>query len=471
MSPRFKLLCVLMMSLPACSAVFAQTAKEIAEETAAIEKAKADALEDQLRARKAQLSLDQADKIAAQEADAKEQELADKRQTALATASKSLSDMSLKGAITDVSVSGVAIETSALTYRTLLPLTDRIVAEIKDIVPVRCKGVLLADEALLSSFPAYQMAENSLKTLSQQYKTAINKAQNDFVRLKGTAESGTKAGPATIPLVVNGIAALASVAQAFKTQMSVVSSAITIDPLALQAALAHSWRSVPKNRQALVVYPGFVDGAAASDVGAAVNELAANHDRAIDLQSDMTTWLNNRAVQDAADAAMQKAAKGAAKKKPATDPVALQKKQAVEGIAALLAQLKTIDTRVTQVIDTLNATSEQHPVSPLTQLIKIGFSIKKLRDGVPALTIKVVASGGNSLATNNLFTGAKLFHSGGAVLAYSLLDSDGAVLAGNVLDSHTGYVRMPRNTVPGLGNSWQQPAPPTDSMQGVTANP
>lgn len=471
MSPRFRLLCVLAISLSAYSAAFAQTAKEIAEETAAIEKAKADALEDQLRARKAQLSLDQAEKTAAQEADAKEQDLADKRQATLATATKSLSEMSLKGAITDVSVSGVAIETSALTYRTLLPLTDRIVTEIKDIDPVGSKGILLADESLLSSFPAYQVAENSLKTLSRQYKAAVNKAQNDFVSLKTTAESGTRAGPATIPLVVNGIAALASLAQAFKTQMSVVSSAITIDPLALQAALAHSWRSVSGNRQALVVYPGFVDGAAASDIGATVNELAADHDRAVDLQSDMTTWLNNRAVQDAADAAKPKAAKGAANKKAATDPVSLQKKQAVEGVTTLLAQLKSIDTRVTQVIDSLNATSEQHPVSPLTQLIKVGFSIRKLRDGVPALTVKVVASGGNSLATNNLFTGAKLFHSGGAVLAYSLLGSDGAVLAGNVLDSHTGYVRMPRNTVPGLGNSWQQPEPVTNSMQGTMANP
>lgn len=471
MSSRFRLICVLAIFLSVCPAAVAQTAKEVAEETAAIEKAKADALEDQLRARNAQLSLERADKAVALEADVKQQELADKRQAALATASKSLSDMSLKGAITDVSVTGVAIETSALTYRTLLPLTDRIVTEIKDIKQVASNGILLADDALLSSLPAYQMAENSLKTLSEQYKTAIDKAQNDFVLLKTTAESGTRAGSVTIPLVVNGIAALASVAQAFKTQMSVVSSAITIDPLALQAALAHSWRRFPENRKALLVFPGFVDGAAASDVGAVVNKLAADHDRAVDLQSDMTTWLNAHAVQDASDTVKQKSAKDTAKKKLAADPVSLLKKQAVEGITSLLAQLKTIDTRVTQVIDTLNATSEQHPVSSLTQLIKLGFSIKKLRDGVPALNVKVVASGGNSLATNNLFTGAKLFHSGGVVLAYSLLGTDGAVLAGNVLDSHTGYVRMPRTPVSGLGNSWQQVPSGTNDLQGAITNP
>ncbi|WP_296949805.1 hypothetical protein [uncultured Massilia sp.] len=458
--PAMLLLCFL-----SCPPVLAQTAKELAEDAAAIEKAKAEALESQLRARQAQLSLEQADRAAALALDTKEQEAAEKQRAPLAAAAKGLSDIALKGAISDVGVTGVAIETSALTYRALLPVTGRIAAEVNDAIPAAARGVLLADDSLFPLLAAYQAAEHSLKTLGGQYKSAVNKAASDFGSLRTTAESGTRSGTA-IPLVMEGIAAAASIVQAFKTQMSVVSSSMTVDPLALQAAMVHSWRAAKGQRKDIIVYPGLVAGSATSEIGMLVDQLSSDHDWALALQSDMTSWLKERSVHDAAEA-KPKAARGGASDKAASDATALEKKRAVEDITTLLAQLKEIDTRVVQVLNALNATSAQQPVSPLAQLIRVGFSVKELRQGVPVLNLKVVAAGGNSLATNNLFTGAKLFHSGGAVVAYSLVGSDGSVLAANVLDAHTGYVRMPRKTGTGLGNSWDTPKAVADARNGV----
>lgn len=454
---------------------YAQTSKELAQQEADTEKAKADAAEARLRAKKAQLDIDQADQKAKLDLQKSQQEVDDKRRAAIGDAAKSLSEASLKGDIKDVAVTGTPIETRALAHRALTPITDRLVQTIQPVLTkVKPTSVILADDQVLALLPIYQATEDSLKRLSTQYSGLLKDTTAAFGKLKDNYQTSERAFAAAFPLVLEGVAALANLAQTFKTQISVTATDVTIDNLAFQGALISSWAKASKpERPVLIAYPGLVADIGATEVGKTLQAITDTQGKALDLDMQMNLWLTEKKALEAKTKPKPKAkaapaAKGAAAKaKPAEgtadakdppEPEASPRSVVVAAVEALDAKLKAANERVDQVLQSLTSTSEKQPVPALAQLVKSGHVVKALKASSLILNAKVVSAGGNSLATNNLWTGPKLFHSGGAIVAYSLIKSDGSFVAGEVLDSHTGYIRMPRNAVGGLGSSWT-PAP------------
>ena len=479
----------------AAVSAFAQTTRTAAEEAAAVAKAQAETLEYLVRAGTAQRALDNAEKKAAADAEkaaqeaadkrladaqaAKkalldqekaEQELADKRQAALSAASKSLSEMSAGAAVKDVAVSGTPIEAKTLAYRALGPIARQLALEVAAAtkppappppaalppapLPVPT-SFILADQVTLENLIAAQVAEESLGRLAKTYGAGVTSAEVRLGQIKDGEDARTKSGGAVV-LALEGIKALASVIQTFQTTMSTAPHDIAIDPLALQAALAKAWRDNPTLQSApLVAQPGLSVKFTDTRIGKSMVQLAEALDRGVELQDDLQHWL---ATHKAAPASAPPAA-AKTKPKAAPDAEKLASPAAIDEVGQMLASLKAASARVADVLAGLYAPGAAQSGNVLTQLIRARHLSTGLDAGAALLSVKVVAAGGNTLATNNLWVGSKLFHSGGAVVAYTLVNKSGNLAGGGVLDSHTGYLRLKRSDSAGLGNSWDPPKP------------
>lgn len=527
MSIQKTLLLVAMLACGSTSAL-AQPTKEDALLQAEIEKAKAEAAESKARAIKAELEIQQAGekaklalqtaqnqadeaKAKAKKAELDNQQSEDKaklelqtaqdqadesRRTALKDASKSLSDLALKGEIKDVTVSGSQIESSTLTYRALSPVVKQIVAELSpQLCLLRAESVVLTDDQAIGALPAFEATLASAQTVATQYQSIIDQVRQTFQGLKTSYSTSQRFAMASLPLVMEGVVALASLAQTFKTQFSVTSTSVTVDTLALQGVLAKEWVincpstkseganvSSASNRMnpqpILTAYPNLNQNYASTKIGVAVTSLNTSQSQGLQLETEITVWLKQAkasiAQKPAADVDAAKppvAAKvptiSAPKNQPdepadsakkAEDVAAAAKKQVIEDVEMVLEKLKSANQRADQVLLGFIATTEKQPISPLIQLIKSERLATMLnKPSTYALNLRAVAAGGNTVATNNFWTGPKLFHSGGAVLAYTLIASDGHFVGGGVLDSHTGYVRLKIQDASTLGNSWGLP--------------
>ncbi len=465
------------------SSAFAQTLQE-AKDQADMEKAKADAAASKAAAKKSELELQQAEEKAKLDLQAAQDKADDAKRKALTESIGLVSN--LKTDTKDVSISGNAIETKALANRAVAKAAQQVVAMIPAAVCGTATTVILADDQAIGTLPGYEAGILTLSTLAKSYKALVANAQKSFADLKDMHDRKERAFLAALPALLQGVAAVGSIAQTFKTQLNVTGADVTIDQLAVYGALAGAW-TTKCAASTLTAYPNLGVDFAKSEAAKLLNEIVGLLATAQDLESEIDLWLIPNKAASAKDlAAMEAAQKTAAAKpaavaaKPSADatntaaakpapeaPIqkgltAAQKaaaearKSAIAEIEAVLAKLKAADLRVDQAIQQLFATSEKQPVSPIAQLAKAErFATAVKSANAYVLTIKAVAGGGNTVTTNNFWRGAKVFHSGGAVLAYTLLKgTNGAYVGGGLLDSHQGYVRLEIADKNSLGNSW-----------------
>jgi len=481
----------LVAALFPCVTAQAQTPLEDAEREAKIEKAKSEAAASKASAKKSELELQQAEEDARLKLKEKQDAADERRRKALSEAATALSN--LKPDTKDISVDGTAIETKTLAYRAVTPIAKQIVAEIG---PALCGDgqatVVLADEQLLASLPTYEAGILTLGTLAKQYKDMIDIADAEWTANRDAyaKEIDLRAAASTVPLLLHGIAAFGALVQTFKTQMDIKNVELTIDTLALQGALAGQWSSA-KCASALTANPNMNRSFASSNVGTSLTTLNTQYNRALNLELDISLWLQRTKDEAARKAAAEKppaekppadkpaAQKSAAQKPPAQKPdhgkpapkppaktapskeevAAEAKKDAISKIEAVLAKLKAANQRIEQAVQAFVATSEKQPISPLLQLVRL----ERLATAIAApnayiLTLKAVAGGGSRVTTNNFWRGPKVFHSGGAVLAYTLMGASGQYIKGGVLDTHSGYFQLEITDKLSLGNSWPEAA-------------
>jgi hypothetical protein len=467
---------------------FAQTVQE-AKEQAEIEKAKAEAAASKAAAKKSELDLQQAEEKARLDLQSTQDKVDDAKRKALTESIAAVN--SLKADAKDVSVSGNAIETKALANRAVTKVAEQLATMIPVAVCGSMTTVILADDQAIGSLPNYDAGILTLTTLAKSYKGLIKNAQKSFDDLKVMHDRKEKSLLAAVPALLQGVAAVGAVAQTFRTQLTVAGEDVTIDQLAVYGALAGIWTKKCA-ASTLTAYPNLGKDFASSGAAKLLEEVVSLLATALDLESEIALWLiPNKAALAKELAAIDAAQKAAALKpaavapkpgaegpkppadKPAPEapkpmaPTAEQKaaaearKSAIAEIEAVLAKLKTADQRVDQTIQQLVATSEKQPVSPIAQLARVERFATAIRSAnAYVLTIKAVAGGGNTVTTNNFWRGPKVFHSGGAVLAYTLIGADGAYVGGGVLDSHQGYVQLDIAEKKSLGNSWDADVKP-----------
>lgn len=105
-----------------------------------------------------------------------------------------------------------------------------------------------------------------------------------------------------------------------------------------------------------------------------------------------------------------------------------------------VAPLKALHTEYDKLAATLMATDEKTGHSGLTLLLKAEVLSTEVSNG-RILFLKALAGGGMNMTTRNLFTGSKVYHSGGAIIAYILFDNKGAITLSRTLYSYQGRVQ------------------------------
>lgn len=462
---------VSLVVLALSNSAFAQTTQE-AKDQAAIEKVKAEAAASKAAAKKSEIELQQAEEKAKLDLQAA-RDKADEAQRKALTDSIGLVN-NLKTNATDVSVEGNAIETKALANRAVSEAVQHVVENIKPTVCATNTTVILADDQAIGTLPSYEAGVLTLSTLATNYDALVTNAQNSFAELKdvhdGKIKKTERAAMAGVTALLEGVAAVGSIAQTFRTSIKVVGTDVTIDQLAIYGALAASWNTNCK-LSTLTAYPNLGVDFATSEAAKQLKNISDSLSKAQDLESQIAIWLvQNKPKSTEEMAALDAAKKDAVDKKSPKGkvPTAEQKaaaetrKLAITKIESLLEKLKADNQRADQAIQQMVSTSEKQPVSPIVQLAKAErFATAVKSDKAYILTIKAVAGGGNTVTTNNFWRGPKVFHSGGAVLAYTLLKgTNGAYVGGGLLDGHQGYVQLSVESKNLLGNSWDVKSSP-----------
>jgi hypothetical protein len=457
------LVSVTLVAIALSNLAFAQTLQE-AKDQAELEKVKAEAAAAKAAAKKSELELQQADEKSRLALQAEQDKADETKRKALAESITAVNN--LKTDAKDVAVTGNAIETKALAYRSVVRVTPQIVALISPVVCARQGTVILADDQAIATLSGYEAGLQTLSMLDDSYSRLVRNAQTRFANLKEMHERKEKSLALAAPLL-QGVAAVGAIAQTFRTQLNVSASEVSIDQLALYGALAGSWPEKCATT-VLTAYPNLGTDFAASDAARRMNNIGEALSAAQGLESEISLWLiPNKAasakevkeIEDAQKTAGERPAAGAPKRNAPTarqKAAAEARKSVIAEVETLLAKLKTDNQRVDLAIQQLVATSEKQPVSAIAQLAKTGrFATAIKQPNAYMLTIKAVAGGGNTVTTNNFWRGPKVFHSGGAVIAFTLLrGSDGAYLGGGVLDSHQGYVQLNIADRKSLGDSW-----------------
>jgi len=108
-----------------------------------------------------------------------------------------------------------------------------------------------------------------------------------------------------------------------------------------------------------------------------------------------------------------------------------------------IPMLKGLIDQCNKLTSSLFKASGENGANPLISLIKAEKIIKIL--GEPAsyvLYVKVLKAAGSNKTKRNLFTGTRLYHSGGSIISYALFDNQGAVKIANTLYNYDGYLQI-----------------------------
>lgn len=454
---------------------FAESVADQAELDVKIAKSKADAAEANARAVKADVEAQtMAEKTQLElkktklEIEKTEASADEAQRTALKDSVATLSGMAVKGDTKDVSVTGNSIETQELTYRSVGKVVEKIIEDEKIKLCSASTKVILTDESSLPFLPIFDSTMYSFKSFQETYSSKIYAAKAAFSDIK-TSYKGViiepKSGAAAVSMGLQVVAAVGAIVQTFKTTMAVTNAEVTVDTLALQAALTKQLiEKCSSNQPQLTSNLGLNLDSDPSEVTAIIDRVKENQSDGVNLESDINHWISIASQDLQKLNAIPEAKQPGGKVKTATTQgknqnIEDKKKKIAASIAtaeALLKNLKAMNDKATGFIEAFFITSDKQPISLLSSLLKYEkLSNAKLDSNSLFLILKTVASGGNTVMTNNFWRGPKIYHSGGAVLSYVLLSNQGVYLGGNTLDSHGGYVKFNPQEVSTIGNSWK----------------
>jgi hypothetical protein len=107
-----------------------------------------------------------------------------------------------------------------------------------------------------------------------------------------------------------------------------------------------------------------------------------------------------------------------------------------------IPKLKALNARFDKFVDGLLKAAENGG-NPLASLINAERLISMLgNESSYVLYVRVLKAAGSNKTKKNLFTGSKLYHSGGSVISYMMFDREGAIKMANTLYNYDGYIQV-----------------------------
>ena len=322
------------------------------------------------------------------------------------------------------------IESQVLAYRAV----DEIAGEIATAVAgqVAGKPVVIYDAAQVTAVQSYVAFIERLKLLEAEYDNALP-GGTEFVEAAG---------------IVSGFASsVAGVLALFRTDVNVTSKTLSIDDLALAAAVANRLTGTAGVYHPALVPPGFAtppvpppldpnapEPADMSDLLARLHRLDMKRQLAEEEVKRLTAEIGRIQKQIA------KLDKEIAELKKKGDNDAVTKKEEEKAgksrqLAALNAAkkgLETVNTMYQTIRNGLIAGGNN--TTAMLGLLTAERVSGLLASGAPLLHLKMAAASGTTQTSNNLFAGSRLRHSGGAIATYVLFEAGGKILkSGNAI--------------------------------------
>ncbi|HSB61753.1 MAG TPA: hypothetical protein VLI67_08530, partial [Vicinamibacteria bacterium] len=99
----------------------------------------------------------------------------------------------------------------------------------------------------------------------------------------------------------------------------------------------------------------------------------------------------------------------------------------------------------------LVAVEEKTGLSPLVALIRAEH-LKGALEGAELLAVMVDAAGGGNKATRNIWTGSKLYHTGGVAVTVLVFDAEGTIAFSKAYRCAAAYTRFEREPDRFIGN-------------------
>lgn len=122
--------------------------------------------------------------------------------------------------------------------------------------------------------------------------------------------------------------------------------------------------------------------------------------------------------------------------------------QKVDKDKVIIPLLKSLNEQVDKLRSSLETVDDKTGLNALMLLLKaeqLKLSLEK--EDTAIVHIKTDASGGNNKTTQNLFTGTKLFHTGGSVITFMLFDREGSILFSKTYCCATEYTKFKKSNL------------------------
>ena len=328
------------------------------------------------------------------------------------------------------------IESQVLAYEAVDVVAGLIAEAIAGDVDGR--SVVIYDAAQVTAIQNYVAFVERLKLLWDEYDRALQNAE------EALAPEGAVAA-LDAPAIIAGIASsVAGVLSLFRTDVKVTSKALTVDDLALVAAVASRLSGADGVYHPALVPPDF----ALPPVPPPLNP----GDEVPSDMSELLAALNelDKAREQATDALKRLAVRIAKIKKLDKEIAELAKKIKagvgdVKELKEKLKQKQMEKAKAGQPAKMESAKKKLEAVNAMYQTIRTGLiaggnnttamlgllnaeRVRRLLDaGAPLLHLKMAAASGTTQTSNNLFAGSRLRHSGGAIATYVLFEAGGMI--------------------------------------------
>jgi hypothetical protein len=297
----------------------------------------------------------------------------------------------------------VILESQILAYKALSEVSDNISGSIK----------------LASPRPAVVIIHNATDvTALQSYVTIKRQVDATVARYRALLPAGSaEAGPASLllgPEVATGLVrSAADLVALFRTDTEIKGLTFSVDEAALVSRISKGLQ----NSGIPVFYPGVyplrVAAGDSSELLTSLSEVYVGKSKAEMIISRC----------DSSDKAV--------------------KEQCLNSFGDVLPLLKALNAQVEKFLTGLIAVDDSTKTNVLTSLIRAEGLRRMLEaENSCVLQLKVLAAAGSNKTTNNLFTGSKLYHSGGVVISYILFDRNGAIRLSDTLYNYDGFVRV-----------------------------
>lgn len=313
----------------------------------------------------------------------------------------------------------VQIEANIMAIRAMSGIAKQISAEIKT-ENKNLKKIIIYNQQDANSLLAYKVFMAQLAFLALQYQQELEgqiEMPKGVVGKEMRGLSTTLTPTLALGMGTGAVKSVIDLVSLFRTDTDIKGKDITIDESALVAELANELTS---NSQIQVYHP-------------LLYPIDVNPEDPTEM---LLLPLSLNYLKSKAEAKIAELQDKISIKDPAKDKLSIEESQ------RKIARLQALNSGLDKIIDNLVKVDEATGLNSLMSLVRASNLSGLMEDGDSyILYLKIQKAGGNNKTTRNLFTGSKLYHSGGSIITYMLFDTNGSIKLSKTIPYYFKYTK------------------------------